>query len=293
MYAPFFPPDQPEKFVNVHQVFGASNVAKLLNELPVSQREDAVNSLAYEAKSRLQDPVYGCVGLIYVLQHRLKQVQIHLYNAKKELATYIGPQAMLPMIQPGFMAPDLNPSHPSSMMPFSMQHPLMGMPNSVPMAANPQFMIRDPNQPQMIDAQAQAQQTVVVKEQQELFRGYEPHRQPQQTEQPQAPPVQQQQHELMSFNCGFELGGGNAYNQAAAAATTMSPSLALGSYESVLYNQDIHQQQQPPVAAHELQLQSQMVLHQQQEPPPLGLQQQPPQQRAKSEEGRSNIGPPC
>ncbi|KAE8658823.1 LOB domain-containing protein 6 [Hibiscus syriacus] len=48
VFAPYFPPDQPQKFVNVHKVFGASNITKLLNELHPSQREDAVNSLAYE-----------------------------------------------------------------------------------------------------------------------------------------------------------------------------------------------------------------------------------------------------
>ncbi|KAJ4828376.1 hypothetical protein Tsubulata_017830 [Turnera subulata] len=97
VYAPYFPPDQPQKFASVHKVFGASNVAKILNELPTAQREDAVNSLAYEAEERLRDPVYGCVGLISILQHRLKQLQADLNTAKKELASYIGPQAMLPM----------------------------------------------------------------------------------------------------------------------------------------------------------------------------------------------------
>ncbi|KAL0358739.1 UNVERIFIED_CONTAM: protein ASYMMETRIC LEAVES 2 [Sesamum angustifolium] len=68
VFAPYFPPDQPQKFANVHKVFGASNVTKLLNELQPHQREDAVNSLAYEADMRLRDPVYGCVGVISLLQ---------------------------------------------------------------------------------------------------------------------------------------------------------------------------------------------------------------------------------
>ncbi|CAA0840927.1 LOB domain-containing protein 36 [Striga hermonthica] len=74
VFAPYFPPDNPQKFANVHKVFGASNVAKILNDLTPAHREDAVNSLAYEAEYRLRDPVYGCVGLISVLQHKLKQV---------------------------------------------------------------------------------------------------------------------------------------------------------------------------------------------------------------------------
>ncbi|XP_071732018.1 protein ASYMMETRIC LEAVES 2-like [Rutidosis leptorrhynchoides] len=88
VFAPYFPPDQPQKFANVHKVFGASNVTKLLNELHPGQREDAVNSLAYEADMRLRDPVYGCVGVISLLQHQLRQLQMDLTYAKTELSKY-------------------------------------------------------------------------------------------------------------------------------------------------------------------------------------------------------------
>lgn len=88
VFAPYFPPDNPQKFVHVHRVFGASNVTKILNELPTCHREDAVNSLAYEADMRLKDPVYGCVGVISILQHQLRQLQLDLSIAKNELAKY-------------------------------------------------------------------------------------------------------------------------------------------------------------------------------------------------------------
>ncbi|KAK1314507.1 LOB domain-containing protein 6 [Acorus calamus] len=88
VFAPYFPPDQPQKFANVHKVFGASNVTKLLNELHPMQREDAVNSLAYEADMRLRDPVYGCVGVISLLQHQLRQLQIDLSLARSQLSKY-------------------------------------------------------------------------------------------------------------------------------------------------------------------------------------------------------------
>ncbi|MED6131382.1 hypothetical protein PIB30_008971 [Stylosanthes scabra] len=88
VFAPYFPPDNPQRFAYVHKVFGASNVAKLLNDLNAAQREDAVKSLAYEAEARLRDPVYGCVGLISLLQHKLKQLQAELNHAKTELANY-------------------------------------------------------------------------------------------------------------------------------------------------------------------------------------------------------------
>ncbi|CAL9177476.1 unnamed protein product [Musa hybrid cultivar] len=88
VFAPYFPPDQPQKFVHVHRVFGASNVTKLLNELHPYQREDAVNSLAYEADMRLRDPVYGCVGVISLLQRQLRQLRVDLSVAMSELSKY-------------------------------------------------------------------------------------------------------------------------------------------------------------------------------------------------------------
>ncbi|XP_052146690.1 LOB domain-containing protein 36-like [Oryza glaberrima] len=98
VFAPYFPPDQPAKFANVHKVFGASNVTKLLNDLQPEQREDAVNSLAYEAEARLRDPVYGCVAYISILQLRIKQVRDQIVDARKELAAYIGPTAFAPVV---------------------------------------------------------------------------------------------------------------------------------------------------------------------------------------------------
>eukprot|EP01018_Ginkgo_biloba_P033850 Gb_03653 [translate_table: standard] len=98
VFAPYFPPDQPQKFANVHKIFGASNVTKLLNELHPHQREDAVNSLAYEADARVKDPVYGCVGAISILQHQVKQLQSDLHNARSELSKYINAGIAIPPI---------------------------------------------------------------------------------------------------------------------------------------------------------------------------------------------------
>ncbi|KAL2500091.1 LOB domain-containing protein 25 [Abeliophyllum distichum] len=87
-FAPYFPPEEPTKFANVHKIFGASNVSKLLNEIPPHQREDAVNSLAYEAEARLKDPVYGCVGAISVLQRQVLHLQKELDATNADLMLY-------------------------------------------------------------------------------------------------------------------------------------------------------------------------------------------------------------
>ncbi|KAM3757171.1 hypothetical protein ACB098_02G168200 [Castanea mollissima] len=289
VFAPYFPPDQPQKFANVHKVFGASNVAKLLNELNAAQREDAVNSLAYEAEARLRDPVYGCVGLISILQHRLKQVQTDLYNAKKELATYIGPQAMLPILQPpGFIPQQHHPANPSSSavaLPYNMSPAMMGIPTAGATHSG-QMMIRETQQQQqqqhhqhhIFEAQ-QLAAAVAAREQHEIYRNYEQQ--------------QQQQPELVRFNSGFDPASAGSvtasgYNHMNAAA--MSPSLALGTYETPY---QIQTQQGAEHHHPHHQLQAQLLLQPQQtQAQQQGQQTQPPQPKSESEEGRS-VGPSC
>ncbi|KAF8036872.1 hypothetical protein BT93_C2560 [Corymbia citriodora subsp. variegata] len=93
IFAPYFRSDEPKKFAKVHKVFGASNVSKILVEVPEEQREDTVNSLAYEAEARLRDPVYGCIGAIALLQRKMVELQHDLAIARARLARYSVPVA--------------------------------------------------------------------------------------------------------------------------------------------------------------------------------------------------------
>ncbi|KAJ8760283.1 hypothetical protein K2173_011695 [Erythroxylum novogranatense] len=83
--APYFPPTEPYKFTIAHRVFGASNIIKFLQELPESQRADAVSSMVYEANARLRDPVYGCAGAICQLQKQVSELQAQLAKAQAEI----------------------------------------------------------------------------------------------------------------------------------------------------------------------------------------------------------------
>ncbi|KAI3746186.1 hypothetical protein L6452_08609 [Arctium lappa] len=83
--APHFPPDEPLKFTVAHRIFGASNVIKLLQELPESQRADAVSSMVYEANARIKDPVYGSTGAIFQLQNQVNELQAQLAKAQAEV----------------------------------------------------------------------------------------------------------------------------------------------------------------------------------------------------------------
>lgn len=87
-FSPYFSPHDPQRFASVHKVFGASNVSKLLSEVPESQRADAANSLVYEANVRLRDPVYGCMGAISALHQQVQSLQAELNAVRAEILKY-------------------------------------------------------------------------------------------------------------------------------------------------------------------------------------------------------------
>ncbi|CAF2163593.1 unnamed protein product [Brassica rapa] len=312
VFAPYFPPDNPQKFSYVHKVFGASNVAKLLNEIAANQREDAVNSLFYEAEARLRDPVYGCVGLISILQHRHKQLQQDLENAKKELAAYVGPQAMLPILQtqhhpqPHFMSLPPQPQRPSS---YSSSASVLTQQqqlhhNLFPMMAIPTGQLYHQQQQNIFEAQQLAAVNAVAREQQqqqnELFRAFgagggsntSPNHHHQ----------NQPQVEVLRFDNGFDfvptgsvtVTGFNQLSSSGTTVTGMSPSLALGgnfvdsppTNDSYHTDQQLHHHHQQKQQHHEAQL---FIPTQSSQPLPLQTQETQTQSNSESEEGRRSI----
>ncbi|KAJ6819296.1 putative LOB domain-containing protein 36 [Iris pallida] len=92
VFAPYFPADQPDRFYNVHQVFGASNVAKMLNGISPQRRKDVANSLAYEAELRI-DPVNGCFGKFLVLYEEIRKKRHDFEVLRREMAADVGSAA--------------------------------------------------------------------------------------------------------------------------------------------------------------------------------------------------------
>lgn len=81
IFAPHFGTDQgAARFAAVHKVFGASNVSKLLLNIPMNRRHDAVVTISYEAQARLSDPVYGCVSTILALQQQVHSSLSSLFS---------------------------------------------------------------------------------------------------------------------------------------------------------------------------------------------------------------------
>ncbi|XP_011039262.1 PREDICTED: LOB domain-containing protein 36-like [Populus euphratica] len=73
---------------------------------------ETLKSLFYEARARPEHPVYGSAGYVYSLQRQIFVVNELLFNAKKELASYIGEEHVgLPScIPPIRLQKQLNPS---------------------------------------------------------------------------------------------------------------------------------------------------------------------------------------
>ncbi|XP_052156861.1 LOB domain-containing protein 1-like [Oryza glaberrima] len=112
--APYFPPTEPHKFTTAHRVFGASNIIKLLQELPEEQRADAVSSMVYEANARIRDPVYGCAGAICQLQKQVNDLKAQLARAHAELAGARAQHAHLVALLCMEMAAAAPPQHPTT-----------------------------------------------------------------------------------------------------------------------------------------------------------------------------------
>ncbi|XVE64160.1 hypothetical protein DITRI_Ditri07aG0079800 [Diplodiscus trichospermus] len=86
IFSPYFPPNNPQRFASIHKIYGASNVAKLLLRLPTHLRAEAADSLNFEAQRRIEDPVYGCVGLIFLLQQHIQNAESQLAKTQAEIA---------------------------------------------------------------------------------------------------------------------------------------------------------------------------------------------------------------
>lgn len=75
IFAPYFGSSQGSTlFAAVHKVFGANNLSKLLLEVEEIHRNETINSLCYEAQTRLANPVHGCVSTISALQRQVSLI---------------------------------------------------------------------------------------------------------------------------------------------------------------------------------------------------------------------------
>ncbi|KAK7257738.1 hypothetical protein RIF29_31935 [Crotalaria pallida] len=134
--APYFPPTEPAKFTIAHRVFGASNIIKFLQELPESQRADAVSSMVYEASARVRDPVYGCAGAICHLQNQVNELKAQLAKAQAEAVNMQVQQANLMAL----LCMEMTQSSPQELSPQqSMDNFITSPPHSSGYQSSPNF----------------------------------------------------------------------------------------------------------------------------------------------------------
>nr|XP_043620266.1 LOB domain-containing protein 24-like [Erigeron canadensis] len=86
IFAPYFPANNPQRFVCVHRIYGANNIGKMFEGFPEQLRGNAIECLCYEAKCRIQDPVYGCVSIISWLHREIHLAQTQLAKAQAQIA---------------------------------------------------------------------------------------------------------------------------------------------------------------------------------------------------------------
>ncbi|XP_020218452.1 LOB domain-containing protein 20 [Cajanus cajan] len=86
MFAPYFGSDHGlAQFTIVHKIFGASNVLKMLLDVEVNRRQEAMRSILFEAQARLIDPVNGCLSTMIGLQQQVASLQGELAMVKNQL----------------------------------------------------------------------------------------------------------------------------------------------------------------------------------------------------------------
>ncbi|CAM0958030.1 unnamed protein product [Alopecurus aequalis] len=98
--APYFPASHPGRYACVHRVFGAGNVARLLQSLPVEERGQAAETMALEAQWRVGDPVYGGTGIIDRLQEEILAAQCELARTRAQLHIVVAQQAPVLLAPP-------------------------------------------------------------------------------------------------------------------------------------------------------------------------------------------------
>lgn len=88
LLAPYFPADQPKVFLNVHKLFGVSNIVKILKVLEPSQKKIAMDSIIIQANYRDKYPVRGCWEEICRLQYQIWLVEEELHAVYQQLEIY-------------------------------------------------------------------------------------------------------------------------------------------------------------------------------------------------------------
>ncbi|KAJ1270928.1 hypothetical protein BS78_06G088400 [Paspalum vaginatum] len=85
---PYFPSYENDKFRNALQMFGVSNMQRILMEVPKTRWDACMRTIVYESNVRWIDPVRGCIGTIQHLEDQLMDTAIELELLTRRLESY-------------------------------------------------------------------------------------------------------------------------------------------------------------------------------------------------------------
>ncbi|KAL5206873.1 hypothetical protein ABZP36_035082 [Zizania latifolia] len=83
--APYFPADDQRRFLNVHRLFGVSNIQKTLRRTTPDRHQDAMRAIIFEAEARAQDPVGGAARIVGQLRLEYDAVIAELATVLQDL----------------------------------------------------------------------------------------------------------------------------------------------------------------------------------------------------------------
>ncbi|KAG8049590.1 hypothetical protein GUJ93_ZPchr0009g457 [Zizania palustris] len=83
--APYFPADDQRRFLNVHRLFGVSNIQKTLRNTTPDLHQDAMRAIIFEAEARAQDPVGGAARIVAQLKQDYDAITAYLATVLQEL----------------------------------------------------------------------------------------------------------------------------------------------------------------------------------------------------------------
>ncbi|ERM93961.1 hypothetical protein AMTR_s00136p00011480, partial [Amborella trichopoda] len=86
-FAPYFPPESISEFVNIHRLFGAGNVAKLLDRCRRPfDKAACMGTIIFQANERMRDRVLGCYRNVLQLNAQVAEARGQLFNLLHQIA---------------------------------------------------------------------------------------------------------------------------------------------------------------------------------------------------------------
>ncbi|CAK7356863.1 unnamed protein product [Dovyalis caffra] len=84
--APYFPHNRQRQFLNAHKLFGVSNISKIIKNLNLPEKDEAMRTIIFQSDVRANDPVGGCYRMIRELQRQIEFTRAELDFVLHQLA---------------------------------------------------------------------------------------------------------------------------------------------------------------------------------------------------------------